>query len=359
MHRNLLVLAAALVMQATALEAGAACTAGNPNLGVIESTPTSDFTNIGTGTATHALTGLMWKRCPEGLSGASCSTGTAAAMTWRAALLTAVADTTAGYSDWRLPNKKELESVVETCGQSPSINRSVFPGTLPLYFWSATTYVRDPDNAWFVQFNSGSSSDYFKTSNFAVRLVRGGQYPDALDISAKATVVEYLNSSDFPNSPGGHFFYSSDPAEQAAIDQGAAGAFFRTNRQFLTGGTSPVCRFYGSIRPGPNSHFFTVDSNECNALKAAQVIPTPSTTQQWNSEGMGYSTTPVTVAANGARSCPIGTQPLYRAYNNAYTPSGAKNPWDSNHRFTLQAADIATMLASGWRDEGIVFCTTL
>lgn len=172
-----------------------------------------------------------------------------------------------------------------------------------------------------------------------------------------ATVVEYLDTADFPNSPGGHFFYSSDPAEQAAVDAGAAGAFSRTGRQFLTGGSSPVCRFYGSVTPGPNSHFFTVDVAECNALKAAQVSPTPATAQQWNYEGISYNTTPVSVAANGSRSCPAGTQPLYRAYNNAYPLSGPKNSWDSNHRFTPALGDIAAMVTRGWRDEGIVFCT--
>ncbi|MEO8135369.1 MAG: cadherin-like beta sandwich domain-containing protein [Betaproteobacteria bacterium] len=171
------------------------------------------------------------------------------------------------------------------------------------------------------------------------------------------TVVEYINTLDFPNSPGDHFFYSTDPAEQAAVDSGAAGKFFRTGREFFTGGTAQVCRFYGSISPGPNSHFFTVDTGECNALRAAQITPTPAAVQQWNSEGFSYNTTPATIAANGERSCPANTLPLYRAYNNAYPLSGPKNPWDSNHRFTPERSDIAALVFGGWRDEGIVFCT--
>jgi len=170
-------------------------------------------------------------------------------------------------------------------------------------------------------------------------------------------VVEYLDTVDFPGSPGGHFFYSSDPAEQAAVDGGAAGAFARTGRQFRTGGTKPVCRFYGSIAPGPNSHFFTVDADECNALRAAQATPTPTTVQQWNYEGTAYLTTPPDIAGNGTRSCPANTVPLYRAYNNAFPPSGPRNPWDSNHRFTPVQADVDALVAKGWRDEGIVFCT--
>ena len=175
---------------------------------------------------------------------------------------------------------------------------------------------------------------------------------------ATATVVEFLDTQDFPGSPGGHFFYSSDPAEQAAVDAGAAGKFFRTNRTFKTGGSTPVCRFYGSIAPGPNSHFFTVNADECNQLKSLQKTPVPANLQQWNYERIEYNTTPP-VAVNGALACPAGTSPLYRAYNNAFSPTGVKNPWDSNHRFTPALADIAAMVAVGWRDEGLQFCTAL
>ena len=172
-----------------------------------------------------------------------------------------------------------------------------------------------------------------------------------------ATVVEYLDTLDFPDSPGGHYFYSSDPAEQAAVDAGGAGKFFRTGRTFKTGGTAPVCRFYGSIIPGPNSHFFTVSPDECNALKAAQRTPTPISVQQWNYERIEYNTTPP-VIVNNQLACPAGTVPLYRAYNHAFTPAGVKNPWDSNHRFTPNRADInALVTSSGWRDEGLQFCT--
>lgn len=179
---------------------------------------------------------------------------------------------------------------------------------------------------------------------------------EIVDAGPRAVVVEYVDTIDFPGSPGGHFFYSSDPAEQAAVDAGAAGNFHRTGREFLTGGTLPVCRFYGSLTPGPNSHFFTADPAECAALKAAQITPRPPTIQQWNYERDEYLTT-LPVVVNGVRTCPAGTQPLYRAYNNAFPPTGPKNPWDSNHRFTPVLADITALVAQGWRDEGIAFCT--
>jgi len=173
--------------------------------------------------------------------------------------------------------------------------------------------------------------------------------------ASAATVVEYSNRNDFPLSPGGQFFYSADPAEQSSVDLGAAGAFYRTGRTFQTGGTASVCRFYGSVTPGPNSHFFTVDPDECNALKAAQVVPTPTTVQQWNFERNEYLTTPTTLV-NGARTCPAGTTPVLRAYNNAFPLAGAKNPWDSNHRFVRSTDDVNNVVVQGWRAEGAVFC---
>jgi hypothetical protein len=141
------------------------------------------------------------------------------------------------------------------------------------------------------------------------------------------------------------------------VDAGGAGRFVRTGRLFLTGGTHPVCRFYGSLHPGPNSHFFTVDANECNALKAAQVTPVPTSVQQWNYEGISYQTTPASVDAGGTRLCPANTKPVYRAYNNAFPASGPRNSWDSNHRYSPLIADVAAMVNLGWRDEGIVFCS--
>src|ERR1700730_18540041 len=95
------------------------CTAGNPSANIPQSTPTSAFTDNGDGTVTHTLTGLMWKRCSEGQtwnSGTSTCDGTAAPESWSQALFAGVSDLTGGHTDWRLPNRKELESTLEACG---------------------------------------------------------------------------------------------------------------------------------------------------------------------------------------------------------------------------------------------------
>ncbi|MEO8135663.1 MAG: DUF1566 domain-containing protein [Betaproteobacteria bacterium] len=174
MRSNLHALAVLLPMLAAAFDAGAAaCTAANPNASLIEHTPTSAFTDNGNGTVTHNLTGLMWKQCTQGLSGAGCATGSATQMTWSNALKASVTDTTGGYNDWRPPNLKELESIVEFCGHGPAINRTLFPATPASTFLSGSTY---PSNylAYAVNFNDGGSSGFQKTSSGYLRLVRGG-----------------------------------------------------------------------------------------------------------------------------------------------------------------------------------------
>jgi hypothetical protein len=205
MHRKPLVLWSLLTMLLLsvvglpAFGVGLTCTAGNPSAGFSETTPTTDFTDHGDGTVTHAKTGLMWKRCAEGASGGTCAVGSAMAMNWAGALKAAntanavnAGQGFANYTDWRLPNQKELQSVIESCGYGPSINQAVFPATPLASFWSASSFALGPANAWNVDFYSGTTSGYDKTSaDLHVRLVRGGQSVDSFDLLAATFSVTY------------------------------------------------------------------------------------------------------------------------------------------------------------------------
>ena len=144
---------------------------------IAASTPTADFVDHGNGTATHSKTGLMWSRCAVGQSwnGASC-TGTASALTWQGALQAGQTATTAGHTDWRLPNLKELRSIVEEQCSNPSVNTTVFPGTSASYFWSASAHAYLSNNAWVVNFSYGYANySDVKSVTYQVRLVRAGQ----------------------------------------------------------------------------------------------------------------------------------------------------------------------------------------
>ena len=144
-------------------------------------TPTSDFVVNASGTVAHTPTGLMWKQCNEGMSGAACATGAASYLTWADALTASRTSNFAGYTDWRLPNKQELESLVDDRCYSPAINDTVFPGTVADWTWTNTTYSPGPALAWIVGFNYGFSDAVNKANvSGGVRLVRGGQSFDAL-----------------------------------------------------------------------------------------------------------------------------------------------------------------------------------
>lgn len=137
---------------------------------------------------TDLRTSLMWKQCPEGLSGATCEIGSLSALSWSAALTEANNSTHAGFGDWRLPNLIELHSLVETRCHSPSINSTRFPATPSTVsaFWSATT-ARSTFNAWSVVFSDGSDAANNKLNGARVRLVRGGPPLDTFASEADFT----------------------------------------------------------------------------------------------------------------------------------------------------------------------------
>ena len=82
--------------------------------GLLPNNPNEVYVDHGNGTVTDTRTGLMWKKCAEGLSGATCI-GTAQLYNWPGAFNQAESSTFAGHADWRLPNIKELSSLIEEC----------------------------------------------------------------------------------------------------------------------------------------------------------------------------------------------------------------------------------------------------
>jgi len=136
-------------------------------------TPDSRYTVHDDGTVTDILTGLMWKQCEEGLSGSNCATGRKTNYTWQAALALADTDTQAGYTDWRLPNIKELRSLVAEDRYNPNINLTVFPNAFSKKLWSGSPFFGIYNFAWTVY--DGYVKGLPHRSSCSVRLVRDGQ----------------------------------------------------------------------------------------------------------------------------------------------------------------------------------------
>jgi hypothetical protein len=148
---------------------------------ILDKTPNSRY-SVKDGTVTDNTTKLMWKQCSEGLSGADCNTGTLKTMNWQSALALG-GSSFAGYSDWRLPNIKELGSIVAYNCVSLSINKNVFPNTPAYWFWSSSPN-HDGHDTRLLNFDFGYDygsffgydiTKYRNKDGYHVRLVRFGQ----------------------------------------------------------------------------------------------------------------------------------------------------------------------------------------
>ena len=131
----------------------------------------SDYIINTDGTVIDKKTNLMWKQCSQGLTGNDCQ-GNPSTFTWVESLLEAENHGFAGFNDWRVPNIKELRSIVELSCKEPSINENIFPNTRPWYYWTSSPYSRDSNHTWRITFNSGGDFLFGRDGLYFVRLVR-------------------------------------------------------------------------------------------------------------------------------------------------------------------------------------------
>lgn len=152
--------------------------AQNCNSNIPLTSPDSRFTVNSNGTVQDKQTGLIWQRCSAGQSwdnvNNTCS-GDATTYTWKNALIYAQNSTFAEQNDWRLPNIKELESIVELACYAPAINETLFPNTALSYYWTVSANVIGHNSAWIFNFDNGYGNHNGRNRNYYVRLARGGQ----------------------------------------------------------------------------------------------------------------------------------------------------------------------------------------
>ena len=149
------------------------------NTNMIPTAPTQDFTVHGDGTVTHKATDLMWKVCSEGQtwSAGACS-GTITTHSWDQALqIPQTLNAGAGYAgetDWRLPNIKELKSILELSCSTPAINETIFPSSEQAFYWSSSPSASNISHSWGADLTIGDSRGQLRSGEYSVRLVRGG-----------------------------------------------------------------------------------------------------------------------------------------------------------------------------------------
>lgn len=127
-------------------------------------------------TVTDLLTGLNWVRGAETPTHGQCTGGM---MTWQEALDYIACLNASGYhgcSDWRLPNRKELYSLIDHSNHSPPLpSGHDFMNVQLSYYWTSTTYAFDTSKAWIVGMQYGDVSPWDKTGVRYVWPVRGEQ----------------------------------------------------------------------------------------------------------------------------------------------------------------------------------------
>jgi hypothetical protein len=136
-------------------------------------TAASSFVDNGDGTVTDTGTNLMWEQATDKNT-----------YTWKQAMAYCDNLTLGGHSDWRLPTRNELQSLVNYRRYSPAISfsyfpkfkTSYFPRTAPSYYWASTTSATSASGqAWFVNFRFGEAYYIDKMNYYHVRAVRSLQ----------------------------------------------------------------------------------------------------------------------------------------------------------------------------------------
>ena len=79
-----------------------------------------------------------------------------------------------GYSDWRIPTRLELQSIVNYAQAIPAVDILFFPYAQHDYYWTADIDIDDLESAWMVNFLYGNIYGNLTRIPRAVRLVRSG-----------------------------------------------------------------------------------------------------------------------------------------------------------------------------------------
>lgn len=92
------------------------------------------------------------------------------ARTWESAIGYCEKLSLAGYSDWRLPSRSELATIVDK-SRKPAIKKE-FKNFLATFYWSSTPHDRNNEEAWFIRYNNGIASHTYKSRSHFVRCIR-------------------------------------------------------------------------------------------------------------------------------------------------------------------------------------------
>lgn len=194
-------------------------------------------TDNGDGTVTDTSSGLMWEQA-----------GSSNEMTWEQALAYSEALNCGGYTDWRLPTIKELQSLVDYSRYNPAIDTACFPKAVVSRYWSSTTDPVSTSSAWCIHFNDGGDDSYDKLGNANVRAVRSGISGTSGNLVVSPlsrTVTQDAGTTTFSVSNTGTMFWAAavtSGGDWLSISSGASGTNAGTVTCEYTGDTGTTSR---------------------------------------------------------------------------------------------------------------------
>lgn len=153
-----------------------------PDDGTVQAGATLRYHDNGDGTITDFNTGLVWEKKCSSCGGLHdvintyywSSFGDVTIWDWLGDVNIEGGTGFAGHNDWRIPNVKELQSIVDYEVFDPSI-APIFGDTgVNSPYWSASTVANDDELAWVVLFSNSDVNHDEKYNNYFVRAVRGG-----------------------------------------------------------------------------------------------------------------------------------------------------------------------------------------
>jgi hypothetical protein len=126
---------------------------------------------------TDILTGLVWRRCLEGMvwndADQTCN-GTPLHFGWKESLAHARANKKGG---WRVPNVKELVSIVDFETSFPALNQQAFPNGFANTLSSTAVEINGDRLVGYVSYQDGSvfSNNIRDSQQYSLRLVSRGR----------------------------------------------------------------------------------------------------------------------------------------------------------------------------------------
>lgn len=113
-------------------------------------------------------TGLVWQQCVAGqhwVDGRCSWQEGEVKLTWREAIA-------AQPEGWRLPNKKELETLVVRNCYRPALDHQAFGEVEVGLLWTSTPTLNGASRAWAIDFNDGAHLSVSNSNRYAVRWVK-------------------------------------------------------------------------------------------------------------------------------------------------------------------------------------------